>query len=223
MPASDDVTGDGSPVPVYLALPVEPAFTPVLEDIRAGATVLDLGCGTGRLANELARRGHEVYGVDESAAMLAHVRDDVTRVQARIQELDLGRWFDAVVLASQLINVADAQVRHDFLTAVVRHLLPDGVAYIQHFDPTSDRFQVGVVRSGEVATSDGPLHLTTHVHDRTGIRMRATVTMELAGNRWEQNFAADVLDDTQLVGALDTAGLRLGRRLDPVWFAAVLP
>ena len=99
------------PVPVYLVLPVEPAFTPVLEDIRAGATVLDLGCGTGRLANELARWGHAVHGVDESAAMLTHVHPDVRTVQTRIQDLDLGRRFDVVVLASQLVNVADGRIR----------------------------------------------------------------------------------------------------------------
>jgi SAM-dependent methyltransferase len=37
---------------------------------RVGGTVLDVGCGTGRVANALARRGFSVIGVDPSPAML---------------------------------------------------------------------------------------------------------------------------------------------------------
>lgn len=47
------VTCDGSPVAVYLALPPEPEFSPVLDAIPQEACVLDLGCGVGRLANVL--------------------------------------------------------------------------------------------------------------------------------------------------------------------------
>lgn len=38
----------------------------------AGGPILDVGCGTGRVAIELARDGHAVLGVDLSAAMLAN-------------------------------------------------------------------------------------------------------------------------------------------------------
>jgi SAM-dependent methyltransferase len=65
------VTADGSPVAVYRALPAEPGFGPLLEVLRPPASVLDLGCGAGRLANLLAARGFAVMGVDASPAMLA--------------------------------------------------------------------------------------------------------------------------------------------------------
>lgn len=51
------VTPDGSPVDVYLALPLEPEFTPLLSALRARSSVLDLGCGVGRLATHLHARG----------------------------------------------------------------------------------------------------------------------------------------------------------------------
>ncbi|MBC8133768.1 MAG: class I SAM-dependent methyltransferase [Deltaproteobacteria bacterium] len=55
------------------------AFYRMLADERQGP-VLDLGCGTGRLAVPLARDGHSVVGVDLSAAMLA-------RAAARLRRL----------------------------------------------------------------------------------------------------------------------------------------
>lgn len=99
---TESTAADGSPVAVYLALPPEPEFTAVLNHLPAGASVLDLGCGAGRLAKDLADRGHQVTGVDESAAMLRHLDPTVTAIRARIEELDLGRRFGAVVLASHL-------------------------------------------------------------------------------------------------------------------------
>jgi len=46
-----------------------------LAQARAGARVLDVACGTGDLAIELARRGCDVIGSDFSEEMLAHARE----------------------------------------------------------------------------------------------------------------------------------------------------
>jgi Methyltransferase domain len=51
--------------------------------------VLDLGCGTGRLAEPLARLGHPVTGVDNSPQMLAALRH-AAGVCAEITTLQLG-------------------------------------------------------------------------------------------------------------------------------------
>ncbi len=64
-----------------------------------GAPVLDVGCGTGRVALALAAAGHTVVGVDNSPAMLARAREHlaqapdlaerITLVQADVTELGL--------------------------------------------------------------------------------------------------------------------------------------
>jgi len=49
--------------------------------LNAGGPVLELGCGTGRIALPIAKAGAEVMGIDRSAAMLARARQRVRRVR----------------------------------------------------------------------------------------------------------------------------------------------
>jgi 2-polyprenyl-3-methyl-5-hydroxy-6-metoxy-1,4-benzoquinol methylase len=87
----------------------------------AQASVLDLGAGTGRIADALAELGHPVVAVDESPDMLACVQTAET-VCARIQNLVLGRQFEVVLLASYLINTPDEPTRTAFLATCARHV-----------------------------------------------------------------------------------------------------
>lgn len=71
----------------------------------APSRVLDAGCGTGRVATELARRGVQVVGVDCNRSMLkeAERRSPSLRwVEADLAGLDLGEQFDVVVLAGNV-------------------------------------------------------------------------------------------------------------------------
>jgi SAM-dependent methyltransferase len=91
--------------------------------------VLDAGCGTGRVAIELARRGLDVVGVDLDPDMLAVARDkapELTWVGSDLAHLDLGRRFDVVVLAGNVLRFVAAADRHATVTACARHLEPGG-------------------------------------------------------------------------------------------------
>jgi len=71
------------------------------------ATVLDAGCGTGRVAIELAKRGIEVVGVDADPDMLeraARRAPPLAWVLADLAALDLARTFDVVVMASRRLS-----------------------------------------------------------------------------------------------------------------------
>ncbi len=216
---AQEVAPDGSPVAVYLALPAEPAFTAVLDHLDPGASVLDLGCGVGRLVNLLARPHREVWGVDESPAMLRHLAAEVTAVSADLRGLDLGRRFDAVVLASHLVNVADPELQRGFLTAVADHLDPAGTAYLQRHDPSPGAYDVGV-REQVLPTARGPLAVTLEVHERRGPWFRATSTMAFPDASWAQTFDAELLDDDALAARLSAVGLELGEVLDATWVTA---
>src|SRR4029079_15696758 len=65
---------DGSPVTVSLRLPSRGEGELVAAALPPPASLLELGCGTGRVTQQLVARGYSVVAVDESQEMLAHVR-----------------------------------------------------------------------------------------------------------------------------------------------------
>jgi SAM-dependent methyltransferase len=73
--------------------------------LHPGARVLDAGCGTGRVAVELARRGYDVVGVDNDVSMLEVARrsDAVRWVQADLAALALDQPVDLVVAAGNVV------------------------------------------------------------------------------------------------------------------------
>jgi 2-polyprenyl-3-methyl-5-hydroxy-6-metoxy-1,4-benzoquinol methylase len=136
----------------------------LMEHVAAGERVLDVGCGEGRFAAELARAGVAVVGVDVA-------REPLRRAGARYAGLDLrsiplaGTWpledasFDAVWAGEVIEHVADTA---GWLSEVRRVLRPGGRlllstpdhgqltrfhlaisrgAFESHFDPFSDHLR----------------------------------------------------------------------------------
>jgi len=96
-------------------------------------TVLDAGCGTGRVAIELARRGVMVVGVDLDPDLLERARrraPDLAWVMADLAEVDLRREFDVVVMAGNVLPFADPVHRAGIVAAMARHVRVDGVLVV---------------------------------------------------------------------------------------------
>src|SRR5712692_2630282 len=97
--------------------------------------VLDVGCGYGYVAVELARRCRRVVGIEPSAFLLENAQrivadSGVHNVELRpqpVEELDDAALFDVVVLDNVLKHLPR---QHQALTAMVRALRPGGVLYI---------------------------------------------------------------------------------------------
>lgn len=95
----------------------------------AAGSVLDAGCGTGRVAIELARRGLDVVGVDLDPAMLAAARQKAPQlrwIQADLAALDVGRSFDAVVMAGNVMIFVAPGTEGQVLRRAAAHLAPSG-------------------------------------------------------------------------------------------------
>ena len=96
-------------------------------------SVLDAGCGTGRVAIELARRGVPVVGVDNDGSMLATARrrgPSVTWIQADLTTLDLGQVFDVVVMAGNVPLFTPPGTQAALVAGGARHVAPGGALVV---------------------------------------------------------------------------------------------
>ncbi|MGI8814565.1 MAG: class I SAM-dependent methyltransferase [Pseudonocardia sp.] len=130
-------------------------------------SVLDAGCGTGRVAIELARRGIQVRGVDADPDMIAAARAKAPKLDW--QCVDLAQFvsadrFDLVVLAGNVIPYVASESRAVAVAACAGALRPGGVVMagfsLRPGWPTAQDYQGWCVDAGltceeQFATWDG--------------------------------------------------------------------
>ncbi len=132
-----------------------------LAETTAGP-ILELGCGTGRVAVPLAEAGHVVVGLDRSRPMLdraegrrrslpPEVRRRLRFVEADMTDFRLGRRFGLVFAAFRVFMcLLDPASQRAALDRVRRHLRPDGLLVVDLFDPLLDRLTPGPQPGREV-------------------------------------------------------------------------
>jgi SAM-dependent methyltransferase len=204
---TDLVARDGSPVAVYLALPAGPAPLLIHDAIPPASSILELGCGPGRLTRVLVALGHRVTAVDDSAAMLAHVTG-AEAVLADLFDLDLGRCFDVVLAASHLINEGDPAAQAQLLRVCRRHVSGDGVVLVERYPPG------WLLDAAPGARDVGPVHVTYEPGPIEGATRHAAVVYRVGTASWRQEFVARDVDDDDLRRLAGAANLRVAGVLD---------
>ncbi len=156
-------------------------YLSMLRDARVRGPVIELGCGTGRVALPVVRAGYRVTGVDISPEMLARARrrrrtlpaEQAMRLRFSLQDMtsfSFPRRFSAALVAfSTFALVTDPDGRASCLERIHHHLDPGGLLLIDlpHPRATGDtdiarfetRFQVppwGHVVDKVVEESDAP-------------------------------------------------------------------
>jgi SAM-dependent methyltransferase len=90
-------------------------------------SVLEPGCGSGRMLAALAAHGLEVVGIDTSDEMLALARARGAEVvRADMTNFDLGRRFDGAVSVVSTVGILGSDGLAAHLESMARHLEPDG-------------------------------------------------------------------------------------------------
>jgi ubiquinone/menaquinone biosynthesis C-methylase UbiE len=167
----------------------------LLGGSSAGLTFLDIGCGTGGHAVQLATRGNYVIGVDRSAEMLdiarrkteaAGVAAQVEFLQSDLRALDAGRTVDVALMMFAVLGYqqADKDVS-DALQGVARHLRRGGVFI---FD----------VWYGPAVVVDPPGARQRTVHTPGGRIVRTTESTMLPGNLCQVGFKLERYEGERL-------------------------
>lgn len=198
------------------------------EELAAAADgpVLDLGCGTGRVALHLARRGHEVTGLDREPELVAALNERAAGLPARALVGDarafaLQRDDFALVLAPmQLVQLFDDEgERARFLACVRDHLRPGGtlaVALVESVVGGSLSEAEAIPDSREVEGwlyASLPLETAVEAGTITVRRLRKTVSPDGELRRADDVIELRTLRAATLEREAVAAGLRCaGRR-----------
>jgi SAM-dependent methyltransferase len=161
--------------------------------LSPGARVLDVPCGHGRLAIELAARGCFVTGVDISAELLAVASEDasargISATSWRLSDMRDLPWvsaFDAAFCAGSSFGFLGDAGDAEFLGAVSRALVPKG------------RF---VLDASKVLETILPAFRESHEMEKDGIRFEATNRWDARAGRYENRYtiSRDGVTETKL-------------------------
>jgi SAM-dependent methyltransferase len=113
--------------------------TAFVARLRPAGSVLDVGCGTGALAQRLAERGYDVVGVDPSAGMLGVMRaraPGVRAIEASGTALPFEPdSFDVVLTVATMHHIADPAAVRQTLAEMVRVCRPQGRIVVWDHNP----------------------------------------------------------------------------------------
>jgi SAM-dependent methyltransferase len=186
-----------------------------LLPISGGAAVVDLGCGRGRHAIPLSRRGFRVTGVDLSEKMLRLARERATREDAAVEWVreDMRAFrrpgaFDACLSLFTSFGYFDDEENQRVLDNVAHSLRPEGTLLLDLRNA-----QKGLAGDQDleatVTVPAGELHLLVRFDQVT---KRATARHELTrpdGIRISSSFDVRLYSEEELARMILRAGMRI--------------
>jgi SAM-dependent methyltransferase len=140
------------------------------------ATVLELGCGTGRVLIPLAAVCGFIHGIERSQAMITHCLQKLqtaaippTKVRVELGDITqfaLGRAFDLIIAPYRVFQLLETEAQVDGLFRCVRaHLAPGGTCILNVFHPQGGF--AGIQQAWESMTERGRWEVTVD-----GVRLR---------------------------------------------------
>jgi 2-polyprenyl-3-methyl-5-hydroxy-6-metoxy-1,4-benzoquinol methylase len=120
---------------------IQPGARRVLESLNGNESILDLGCGNGELARELARRGHRgsYLGVDFSLPLLREAESqpngfsakflqvDLTQLSAFSDQLSVAGGWSVITAFAVLHHIPSMELRLNILRIVKQLLKTEGI------------------------------------------------------------------------------------------------
>jgi len=184
------------------------------------ASLLDAGCGTGRHAVELARRGFVVTGIDRSPALLAEALRRPIDAAARVRfesgdllALPAGSGFDAIICRGVLNDLVETAERAAAFAGFARALRRGGALLldVRDWDASAVGKTAQPVSEKRVATPRGPLVFRSVTRLDPGTRRlliteRHTLTTDAGESTASHDFVMRCWSRDELRDALRAAG-----------------
>jgi SAM-dependent methyltransferase len=211
-----EITSDGCAVELYTLLPPSGEADIVHAAVPQGASILELGCGTGRILRPLASLGHQVHGADDSPGMLARLTDLPVSCSP-IESLRLDEQFDVVLLASTLLNTSQKQ-RRAFLATCRHHLADNGTAVFQYHPPAWFDSFPDMPPEGSI----GEIAVVIRARRKTPAGISCELEYRAGSQTWTHAWTSHQISDAELTADLAAADLVFGRWLtaDHTWLTA---
>jgi SAM-dependent methyltransferase len=145
-----------------------------LADLAGPGPALELGIGTGRVALPLVQRGHEVYGIDASEAMVEKLRaktGDIPVTIGDFAELDIeGEYYLVYVVFNTFFALLSQEDQVRCFSNFARRLREGGVFVIEAFVPDMTRWDRDQ-RMEARHVENNSVVLDAAVHDPVGQRV----------------------------------------------------
>jgi SAM-dependent methyltransferase len=191
---------------------------------QAAGPVLDIGAGTGRVAIDLARHGHEVTAIDADPDLVhelaARARQRKLRVRtaaADARSFELGHRYALAIAPMQVVQLLGGEPgRRAALACIRRHLQPGGIfaaALADPFDGIPDDGQV-VPPMPDIRDVDGWVYASTPVavrRERQAAaidRHRQSVSPRGEISEWVATIELDLVSPDQLEAEGEDCGFR---------------
>jgi len=190
----------------------------ISKELNSGkGTVLELACGTGRVAIRLAQSGVSVVGLDFSPEMLAMAREksanneNVRWAEADMRSFKLDESFDLVLIPSHSFqNLNTPEDQYACLECAMQHLEPGGLLVV-HLDHMNDGNlswlgEISGEKGGELEAAEQFKHpkIGNQVHTKRAWSYEPATQTAILQTVWEE-----VGVDGEVVGRWDTGPIRL--------------
>lgn len=174
--------------------------------------IVEIGCGSGRLASRLSKHGHRVAGFDVSAAMIALARVNAPRATFRVASLSALKIpaCDALIALGEVVTYVPGglPVLRAFFSRVHAALAPGGLFIFDFMRSARGRTYSGLVHSGDGWT----LAVRADYNRRTHVLTRRMAIVRRAGRRntySREVHRVRVYDAASIVRTLRRIGFRV--------------